>query len=65
MNNLVLPLLPPVTELETKTVLKKCSQANRYLAELTAAGLLRKEKIGVSHFFVNEPLYTIFTQRKS
>jgi hypothetical protein len=36
-----------------------------YLAELTAAGLLRKEKIGVCHFFVNEPLYAIFTQRKS
>lgn len=38
--------------------------AAKYLEELTAAGLLRKEKIGVSHFFVNEPLYALFTQRK-
>jgi len=39
--------------------------AAKYLEELTSAGLLRKEKIGVSHFFVNEPLFTIFTQRKA
>jgi hypothetical protein len=39
-------------------------QPAKYLEELTAAGLLRKEKIGVSHFFVNEPLFAIFTQKK-
>jgi len=38
--------------------------AAKYLEELTSAGLLRKEKIGVSSFFVNEPLYEIFTQRR-
>ncbi len=38
--------------------------AAKYLEELSAAGLLRKEKIGVSHFFVNEPLFDIFTQSK-
>jgi Fic family protein len=38
--------------------------AAKYLEELTAAGLLRKEKIGKSHFFVNEPLYALFTHRR-
>jgi len=33
-----LPLLPPVGELETKAVLKKCVAANRALAELKGAG---------------------------
>jgi Fic family protein len=33
-----LPLLPPQTELETKTVLKKCISANRALAELKGLG---------------------------
>jgi len=44
MNNFFLPLLPPVHELETKTVLKKCTQANRYLAELK----------GISHTIPNQ-----------
>ena len=34
MNNFNLPMLPPEIELETKAVLKKCSRANRHLAEL-------------------------------
>ncbi|HQO92436.1 MAG TPA: Fic/DOC family N-terminal domain-containing protein, partial [bacterium] len=34
MSNFNFPMLPPEIELETKTVLKKCSQANRHLAEL-------------------------------
>lgn len=38
--------------------------AAKYLEELSSAGLLRKEKIGVSNFFVNEPLFDIFTHRK-
>jgi Fic family protein len=39
--------------------------AAKYLEELAAAGILRKEKIGVSHFFVNEPLYALFTQMRA
>lgn len=39
--------------------------AAKYLEELATAGLLRKEKIGVSHYFVNEPLYSIFTQKRA
>ena len=36
--------------------------AAKYLDELCKGGFLRKEKIGTSHFYVNEPLYALFTQ---
>lgn len=37
--------------------------AAKYLDELSEAGFLRKEKIGVSHFYVNAPLLAIFTHK--
>lgn len=38
--------------------------ASKYLGELCEGGLLRKEKIGVHHYYINDPLFAIFTQRK-
>ncbi|MBQ1783233.1 MAG: Fic family protein [Gammaproteobacteria bacterium] len=37
--------------------------ASKYLAELVAMGLLRKEKIGRSNYYVNDPLYQLFLER--
>jgi len=37
--------------------------AAKYLDELAEGGMLRKEKIGVSHYYVNEPLFAIFTRK--
>lgn len=34
--------------------------ASKYLDELTEANLLRKEKIGKSQFYINDPLFEIF-----
>ena len=36
--------------------------AAKYPDELCKGGFLRKEKIGTSHFYVNGPLYALFTQ---
>lgn len=38
--------------------------ASKYLDEMCEGGLLKKEKIGVHHYFINEPLFAIFTQKK-
>jgi hypothetical protein len=38
--------------------------AAKYLEELSSAGLLRKEKIGVSNFFVNESLFNFLPKRE-
>lgn len=37
--------------------------ASKYLAELVQLGLLRKEKIGRSNYYVNDPLYQLFLER--
>ena len=39
--------------------------ASKYLEELCEGGLLRKKKIGVHHYYINEPLFALFTQRKA
>ncbi len=36
--------------------------AAKYLDQLAASGFVRKEKIGRSNFYVNEPLYELLTQ---
>jgi cell filamentation protein, protein adenylyltransferase len=38
--------------------------AAKYLDELSKGGFLRKEKIGTGHFYVNEPLFALFTQKR-
>ena len=38
--------------------------AAKYLEDLCTGGLLRKEKIGVNNYFINEPLYELFTQKR-
>jgi len=35
--------------------------ASKYLEQLTSAGLVRKQKIGRTNFFINEPLYTLLS----
>jgi len=37
--------------------------ASKYLEELVEAGFLRLEKIGKHHFYINDPLFLIFTHR--
>ena len=39
--------------------------ASKYLDELVDAGFLSLEKIGKHHFYINEPLFQIFTKRGS
>lgn len=39
--------------------------ATRYLNLLVDAGFLKKKKIGVSNFYINEPLYLLFKDGKS
>jgi hypothetical protein len=43
-----------------------CNQktASKYLEKLCEGGLLRKEKIEVHHYNINDSLFTIFTKRK-
>ena len=38
--------------------------AAKYLDELSEGGFLHKEKIGVSHFFINELLFALFTHKR-
>ncbi len=38
--------------------------AARYLNDLVLGGFLQKEKFGVQHYFVNRPLFEIFTKRR-
>lgn len=38
--------------------------ARRYLGLLVDAGYLKKQKIGVSNFYINEPLYHLFKDGK-
>lgn len=35
--------------------------ASKYLEQLTAAGLVRKQKMGRSNFYINEPLYALLS----
>jgi Fic family protein len=37
--------------------------ASKYLDDLVNAGFLRLEKIGKHHFYINEPLFELFTNR--
>ncbi len=37
--------------------------AAKYLDELVVGGFLQKEKIGVNHFFINKPLFDLFTRK--
>jgi len=39
--------------------------AAKYLDELADGGFLQKEKIGVHHFFVNKPLFELFTKKRN
>ena len=36
--------------------------AAKYLDELSVGGFLQKEKIGTNHFFINKPLFELFTK---
>lgn len=38
--------------------------AAKYLDELSEGGLLKKETIGVNHYYINEPLFELFTRRE-
>ena len=35
--------------------------ATKYLEQLTSAGLVRKQKMGRSNFYINEPLYALLS----
>jgi Fic family protein len=37
--------------------------AAKYLDELSVGGFLQKEKIGTNHFFINKPLFELFTKK--
>ena len=37
--------------------------ASKYLVELANGGFLRLEKIGKHHFYINEPLFQIFSRK--
>jgi hypothetical protein len=39
--------------------------ATRYLNLLVGAGFLKKQKIGGSNFYINEPLYQLFKENKT
>ena len=39
--------------------------ATRYLNLLVEKGFLQKEKIGVSNFYINEPLFNLFKENKA
>jgi Fic family protein len=39
--------------------------AAKYLDELVVGGFLQKEKIGVNHFFINKPLFDLFTREST
>ncbi len=36
--------------------------ASKYLEQLTAAGVVRKQKMGRSNFYINDPLYTLLSR---
>ena len=38
--------------------------ATRYLNLLVDSGFLKKQRIGVSNFYINEPLYQLFKDSK-
>ena len=38
--------------------------ATRYLNLLVNEGFLKKQKIGVTNFYINEPLYQLFRDNK-
>jgi Fic family protein len=55
MSKFILQNIPPVVELETKKVLKKCILANRYLAELKGvAGTIPNETILINTLSLQE-----------
>lgn len=37
--------------------------AAKYLDELSEGGFLQKQKVGVNHYYINEPLFKLFTRR--
>jgi uncharacterized membrane protein len=37
--------------------------ASAYLNQLAKDGILKKEKIGVSNYYINEPLFKLFSIR--
>ena len=37
--------------------------ASKYLDELVNGGFLRLEKLGKHHFYINEPLFQIFSRK--
>jgi Fic family protein len=55
----------PYTKIDfiTKDLKVTRKTAAKYLDKLSEGGFLRKEKIGVNHYYVNEPLFKLFTQR--
>lgn len=55
MNTSLLKKLSPTVDLETKKVLKKCSQANRYLAELKGvSGTIPNQNILINTLSIQE-----------